>query len=76
MKVQKLVEFYQLLWMFESHHQQRLAWEDAEQARHSRARAEAQAAAQMRVMLLANPSGQLGSARLNDEEALREAGLL
>jgi hypothetical protein len=72
----KLVQVYQFFWMIESHCQQRLAWEDAAQARIARARAEAQAEAQLRAMLDANPSGQLGHSRLNDERALREAGLL
>lgn len=76
MSVGKLMEVYQLLWMFESHAQQRLSWEDASQARIARDRAEARAAAQLRAMLLANPSGQLGHAQLNDEDALRRAGLL
>lgn len=72
----RLVQVYQFFWMLESHAQQRLAWDDAAQARIARARAEAQAEAQLRAMLDANPSGQLGHSRLNDEGALREAGLL
>ena len=44
MSVRRLVEIYQFFWMFESHAQQRLAWEDAEQARIARARAEMLAA--------------------------------
>jgi hypothetical protein len=72
----RLVQIYQFFWMLESHAQQRLAWEDAEAMRIARARAEAQAAAQLRAMLDANPSGSLGHARLNDDEALRESGLL
>lgn len=71
-----LLEIYQFLWMLESHAEQRLAWEDAAQARIARARAEAIAAAQLRAMLNANPSGQLGHASLNDEETLRNSGLL
>lgn len=74
--INKLVSVYQFFWMLESHAQQRLAWQDAEEMRVARARAEARAEAQMRAMLDANPSGQLGRARLNDEDALREAGLL
>lgn len=74
--ISKLVELYQILWMFESHAQQRLAWEDAEQARQARNRAEAQAAARLQAMLVANPSGQLGDSRLNDINALRDSGLL
>jgi hypothetical protein len=69
-------ESIQFFWMVESHHQQRLAWEDAAEARISRQRAEAQAAAQLRAMLIANPSGALGHAKLNDIRALEESGLL
>ena len=76
MSLNRLVQIYQFFWMIESHAQQRLAWEDAEQMRIARARAEAQAAAQLQAMLIANPSGQLGHARLNDEQALRDAGLI
>lgn len=76
MSIGKLVQIYQFFWMLESHAQQRLAWEDAEEMRHARARAEAQAAAQLQAMLIANPSGSLGNARLDDEDALRESGLL
>jgi hypothetical protein len=72
--MRRLMELYQFVWMFESHSQQRLAWEDAAQARI--ARAEALARAQLQAMLAANPSGSLGHAQLNDEEALRDAGLL
>jgi hypothetical protein len=74
--VGKLMEVYQFFHMFESHYQQRLAWEDAAEARIARERAEARAAAQHRAMLAANPSGSLGHARLNDEIALIESGLL
>lgn len=76
MSVQSLLRFYEFLWMLESHSQQRLAWQDAVEARIARARAEAQAAAQLRAMLDANPTGALGRARLNDEDKLRESGLL
>lgn len=76
MKVAQLLELYQFFWMLESHAQQRLAWEDAAEARIARLRAEAQAAAQLRAMLDANPSGSLGSAKLNDEDALRRSGLV
>lgn len=72
----KLIEIYQFFWMLESQGQQRLAWEDAAQARIARERAEARAAEQLHAMLLANPSGALGHARLNDEDALRRAGLI
>jgi hypothetical protein len=76
MSVGRLVQIYQFFWMLESHAQQRLAWEDAVQMRIARERAEAQAAAQMQAMLIANPSGSLGTAKLDDEDALRESGLL
>ena len=76
MSLRNLVEIYQFFWMLESHSQQRLAWEDAAQARINRARAEAQAAAQLRAMLIANPSGSLGHAKLNDRDALEKSGLL
>ncbi len=76
MSLRTLLEIYQTLWMFESHAQQRLAWEDAEQARIARMRAEAQAAAQLQAMLIANPSGSLGNSKLNDEDSLEESGLL
>jgi len=72
----KLLSLYQTLWMFESHGQQRMAWEDAAGARVARDRAEKLAEAQLRAMLEANPSGQLGTARLNDREALIRAGLI
>lgn len=70
------IEAYQFFWMLESHSQQRLSWGDAAEARVARARAETRAVAQSQAMLAANPSGQLGHAKLDDEEALREAGLL
>lgn len=76
MSLRRLTEFYEVMWMFESHAQQRLAWEDAAEARIARGRAEALAAAQLQAMLGANPSGQLGHAQINDEESLRKAGLL
>ena len=76
MSLHRLTEIYQFFWMFESHAQQRLAWRDAAEARVARARAEAMAAAQLRAMLAANPSGQLGHARLNDPDSLEESGLL
>lgn len=76
MSINKAVELYQLFWMFESHAQQRLAWVDAAQARIARARAEDLAAAQLRAMLAANPSGQLGHALLNDRGKLKRSGLL
>jgi len=76
MSLNRLVQIYQFFWMLESHAQQRLAWEDAAQMRIARERAERQAAAQLRAMLDANPSGSLGHATLNDDDALRESGLL
>ena len=76
MSLRNLVELHQFLFSLESQAQQRLAWEDAEQARIARARAEAMAAARLRQMLDANPSGQLGNAKLNDFEALMRSGLL
>ena len=76
MSVRVLVELYQFAWSLESHAQQRLAWEDAAQALVARDRAEAKAAAQLHAMLIANPSGQLGRAKLDDEEALKRSGLL
>lgn len=76
MSLRNLVEIHQFLFSLESQAAQRLAWEDAEQARIARARAEAVAAARLRQMLDANPSGQLGNAKLNDMEALRRSGLL
>lgn len=76
MGVRQLVDIYQFFWMLESHHQQRLAWEDAAEARLARERAEAHAVAQLQAMLIANPSGGLGRAILDDEESLRRAGLL
>lgn len=76
MSLRLLVEIYQFAWSLESHAQQRLAWQDAAQARIARDRAEARAAAQLQAMLIANPSGQLGRAQLDDEDALRRSGLL
>ncbi len=76
MSVGRLIGMYETVWMIQSHRQQRLAWADAQEARHARARAEAAAAAQLRAMLLANPGGALGNAKLNDPESLKAAGLL
>lgn len=76
MSIGRLVQVYQFFWMLESHAQQRLAWEDAEHMRIARLRAEQQAAAQLRAMLIANPSGSLGHAKLDDEQALKDAGLI
>jgi hypothetical protein len=71
-----ITEAYQFFWMFESHAEQRLSWQDAAQARIARTRAEAQAAAQLQAMLDANPSGSLGHAKLNDPVSLEQSGLL
>lgn len=76
MSFRRLMDIYQFFWMFESHAQQRLAWDDAAGARIARDRAEAQAAAQLQAMLDANPSGSLGHAQLNDPDSLEESGLL
>lgn len=69
-------DLHRFYWMMRSHSEQKRAWRDAAEARVSRRRAEEQAAAQLKAMLAANPSGQLGSARLNDEDALDQSGLL
>ncbi|GJE59627.1 hypothetical protein [Methylobacterium trifolii] len=71
-----LLSLYQLAWLVKSHRAQRLAWEDAEEARIARARSERAAAERLQAMLDANPSGQLGNAKLNDLDALRRSGLL
>ena len=76
MKFGELVQIHQFFWSLEAQAQQRLAWEDAAQARVARVRAEEQAQAQLRAMLDANPSGQLGRAQLNDIYALIRSGLL
>ncbi len=72
----KLLRLYEIYWMFSSHMEQRKAWHDAAEARQSRARAEAMAAAQLEAMLIANPSGSLGRSMLNDPDSLEESGLL
>ena len=72
----RIMEIYNFIWMLESHSAQRLAWRDAEEMRIARMRAEAQASAQLRAMLDANPSGQLGNAALDDEDAIKRSGLL
>lgn len=76
MSFRRLVSLYEFFWMLESHGQQRLSWHDAASARIARDKAEAQAAAQLQAMLSANPSGQLGNARLDDDDALNGSGLL
>jgi hypothetical protein len=72
----RITQVIQFFWMFEAHHQQRLAWDDAKKARIARARAEAQAAAQSAALRRANPSGSLGSSSLNDADILKKSGLL
>lgn len=76
MKFQNLMNFVQFCMALESQAAQRLAWEDAAEMRIARVRAERQAAAQLEAMLDANPSGQLGHATLNDDDVLRDSGLL
>lgn len=76
MSLRRALELYQTVWMFESHAQQRLAWRDAVEARLARQRAERLAAAQIRAMLAAHPSGALGDAKLDDRAALKRSGLL
>jgi hypothetical protein len=76
MSLSKVMEIYQFFWTFESHHHQRLAWDDAAEARVARARAEALAQAQLDAMLTANPSGSLGHGKLDDEDSLEGSGLL
>lgn len=71
-----LISAYQFFWMLESHAQQRLAWNDSEQARIARIIAEARANAQHRAMVDANPSGQLGRSELGTSEVLKRGGLL
>jgi hypothetical protein len=67
---------FALLWDLESKRQQWLHWEDAAKARIARDRAEASAKAQADAMYDAAPSGRLGASQLDDENALRRAGLL
>ncbi|WP_298821466.1 hypothetical protein [uncultured Roseibium sp.] len=74
--MRQISEYVQFFWMFESHAQQRLAWEDAAEARIARIKAEEAAALQLQAMLDANPSGSLGHSKLNDIEALKKEGLL
>ncbi len=74
--MRKLYEYWQMGFTLASQYQQLLAWEDARQARIARERAEIHAAEQTRAMLAANPSGQLGRSQLDDEQALKNAGLL
>lgn len=76
MLIQRAISLYQLWWMFRSHRAQRLAWDDAAEARVARARSERLAEERLQAMLDANPSGQLGNAKLNDLDALRRSGLL
>lgn len=74
--VTKVIQVHQFFWQLEVAHHQRLAWMDAQEARMARARAEQQAAEQLRAMLIANPSGQLGTSALNDRKALRDGGFV
>lgn len=76
MSLRQLTEIYEIWWMFESHHQQRLSWGDAAEARIARDRAEERARIQHEAMMAANPSGALGSSCLNDEDSLDGSGLL
>lgn len=76
MSIGRVTEVVQFFWMFESHAQQRLGWQDAAEARIARARAEAHAREQLYAMLTAHPSGALGHASLDDDDALRRSGLL
>ncbi|WP_417307652.1 hypothetical protein [Devosia sp.] len=76
MSIGRIMELYQFAWMFESHAQQRLAWDDAADARFARMRAEQEASRQLQMMLEANPSGSLGHATLDDEDVLKDSGLL
>lgn len=72
----KLWQAYQFVHTIQAHYHQSLAWEDAEKMRIARERAEEQSAAQVKAMLDANPSGQLGASTLDDRAALERAGLL
>ncbi len=76
MSIRLFMSLYQTWWMFKSHSQQRLAWDDSRQARIARLKAEEAAAIQLQAMLDANPSGALGHSKLNDIEALKKEGLL
>jgi hypothetical protein len=76
MSLRAFREVFDILFSIESRFEQRLAWADAAEARLARARAEKQAAAQLKAMLEANPSGQLGHGKVNDEQRLKDAGLL
>lgn len=72
----RAMSLYRLWWMVKSHRAQRLAWEDAAEARLARARSERLAEERLQAMLDANPSGQLGNAKLNDREVLKRSGLI
>lgn len=74
--MRKLFEYWQMGFTLASQYQQILSWEDARQMRIARERSEAIAAEQARAMLDANPSGQLGRSQLDDEQSLKNAGLL
>jgi len=76
MRQQQSFNWLEFFWQIESRYHQRLAWEDAKEARIARRRAEIAAADKLRAMLAAHPSGQLGYSKLNDHDALKRAGLL
>lgn len=76
MSLRFFIDAYHFLHSLEANAQQRLAWQDAADARIAREKSEAQAAAQLKAMLDANPSGQLGHSKINDEQRLKDAGLL
>jgi hypothetical protein len=74
--ISKLFSYYQMVRSFEVDRHQRLAWEDAEKARIARDKSIETAKEKAQAMLDANPSGQLGRSKLDDEAALKRAGLL
>ena len=76
MNLEGIGKFFEFLHALETRHQQRLAWDDAAEARIARVKAEEAAKAQLQAMLDANPSGSLGHSRLNDIDALKREGLL
>ena len=69
-------KFFEFLHVLETRHQQRLAWDDAAEARIARMKAEEAAALQLQAMLDAHPSGALGHSKLNDMDMLKREGLL
>lgn len=74
--VSRAIEIYQFIWSLRANYEQTKAWKDADEARISRVRAEQQAAIRLQAMLDANPSGQLGNSKLNDDDTLKDSGLL